>query len=310
MTSTSPTEVDRKDWQSRVSYLDARWCSHSEMRVSVDDIGFRQGVIAVERLRTYGGRPFAIEEHLDRWLRTTAELQITDLPRRQAIGGMLLELLERNALLLHQQGDVGITLFATPGGPTAPTATGPTPQQTSTFGMHLNPIRHALIQRRRESGQPVIVTSVRQPPPECWSRGIKVRSRIHYYLADREAAEVDPDAVGVLVDDDASLTETSIANLAIVKEGRILSPVPTQVLRGITQSTCEKLAARIGIDWSTARLNVHQLVGADEVLLMGTDGGIWFANSVDSQPIAEGFAGEIYLRLRAEFDALVASLPA
>lgn len=40
---------------------------------------------------------------------------------------------------------------------------------------------------------------------------------------------------------------------------------------------------------------------ADEVLLMGTDGGIWFANSVSNQAIAEGLAGPVYTRIRNEF---------
>ena len=47
------------------------------------------------------------------------------------------------------------------------------------------------------------------------------------------------------------------------------------------------------------------LRAAEEVLLMGTDGGLWFASAVDGNAIAEGNPGDVYRSLRRRFDALV-----
>lgn len=266
------------------------------MQIGVNDVGFRQGVTAVERLRTYSGRLFALDEHLGRWQRSITQLSIAGLPSELAIRAIIEDLLAKNAALLQTEGDVGLTMFATPGelGGDGPT-----------LGLHLNRLNHAVNKTRREHGQPLVVTNVRQPDPDCWPRSIKVRSRIHYYRADAIARAVDEDAVGILLDNDGSVTETSIANLAIVQAGRIVSPPADRVLPGITQSVVESIAAAAAIQWSNRAITVAELQQAEEVLLMGTDGGIWFASSLDDQRIGNGSPAEVYLCLRERFDALV-----
>ena len=266
------------------------------MQIGVNDVGFRQGVIAVERLRTYSGRIFALDAHLDRWDRSVAQLSITGLPSDSALKSLVEVLLAKNDSLVQSEGDVGVTMFATPGelGGAGPT-----------LGLHLNQLNHAANHRRRAEGQPLVITNVRQPDSACWPRWIKVRSRIHYYRADAIAREHHQDAVGILIDDDGSMTETSIANLAIVQAGRIVSPPADRVLGGITQSVVESLAADVAIPWSKSPISVAQLQQADEILMMGTDGGIWYANCLGDQQIGNGLPADVYLCLRERFDELV-----
>jgi branched-subunit amino acid aminotransferase/4-amino-4-deoxychorismate lyase len=266
------------------------------MQIGVSDVGFRQGITAVERLRTYAGRVFALDAHLDRWNCSVAELSLTGLPSGSALKSLVEVLLAKNDSLVQSEGDVGVTMFATPGelGGDGPT-----------LGLHLNQLNHAANHRRREQGQPLVITNVRQPDPACWPRSIKVRSRIHYYRADVIAREHHQDAVGILIDDDGSMTETSIANLAIVHSGRIVSPPADRVLGGITQSVVESLAADAAISWSKSPISVTQLQQADEILMMGTDGGIWFASCLGDQQIGSGSPAEVYLCLRERFDELV-----
>ncbi len=266
------------------------------MRLSVDDFGFRQGVTVVERLRTYAGVVFALETHLDRWQSSNDVLGIQGLPTSATTRSLVRELLDRNREVVQAEHDIGITMFSTPG-----ELGGNTP----TFGLHLNRLDQARIDRYRRRGQPLVVTNVRQPDPACWPRSIKVRSRIHYYLADESARCSNPDAVGVLVDDDGSVTETSIANLAIVKSCRIVSPPADRVLGGVTQAVVESLAAEAEFSWTKRAIPVAEFLQADEILMMGTDGGIWFARSVDGESIAGGKAGTVLANLRERFDALV-----
>ncbi len=80
-------------YESRIGFLSGRWVPHGEMRLGVDDVGFRQGVTAVERLRTYQGRIFAIEAHLRRWQWSTSKLGIGPLPSMEAYEAYLRELL-------------------------------------------------------------------------------------------------------------------------------------------------------------------------------------------------------------------------
>ena len=266
------------------------------MQIGVDDIGFRQGVVAVERLRTYGGAAFLIERHLDRWCHSTIELGIDSLPSTERLRDLLEELLVKNQLLVNEFGEVGITMFATPGVTVG----------SPTLGLHLNKIDEDLSASRRQKGQAIVVVNVHQPDSDCWPRSIKVRSRIHYYRADCLAQESQQGAAGVLIDDDATVTETSHSNLAIVEKGRIISPPKDRVLGGITQSKVEELAMDCWITWTYEGISPQRLAAADEVLLMGTGTGIWFASEVHGQDSGKSnsprIPGPIFLELRDRFD--------
>lgn len=274
------------------------WISTQALMVSVHDWGFRQGAIAVERLRTYGGRPVRLSQHIVRWRRTLDALALPIFVEEQEIAERIAELLRRNENWLREQGECGITMLATPG-------CDPTDGAGATEILHLNPLNHAKIQHHRDVGQPMVITDVQQPPDKCWPRDIKVRCRLHYYLADRAAQQIDPDAVGVLLDADGSVTETSIANLAICREGGIVSPPPAQVLPGVTQQVVEQLAEQLQVAWSHTTLFPADLREADEVWLMGTDGGLWFVNRVDGVLIGEGRPGPIYQKFLSAFDTAI-----
>ena len=272
------------------------WVSADQLLVSVDDYGFRQSVIAVERLRTYGGRPASLPDHIIRWRRTLDHLAIPLLVDQQAIAARIAELIRRNDAWCRQQGDFGITMLATPG-------CVPLDGAAATEILHLNPLNHAKIQHHRDAGQPLIITDIQQPSEKSWPRDIKVRCRLHYYLADRAARQIDPGAVGALLDADGSVTETSVANLAIGRDGGIVSPPSAQVLPGITQQVVQRVTEQLGLTWSHATLFPADLRQADEVWLMGTDGGLWFVDRVDGVSIAGGRPGPIYQKVLRDFDA-------
>ncbi len=287
---TDPAAIERIHETSRIGYLCGQWVSHEYMLVSVDDAGFRQGVTAVERLRTHRGRPFEVDAHLSRWNHTLDVLSINANVSSIDLIQLIDELLDRNQEWIAKVGDVGITLFATPGIARS---------KTSTFGLHLNPLDHAANQLRRRDGQVIVVTDVRQPSADAWPRSVKVRCRLHYYRADLAARSLDVDAVGVLLDDDGSITETSVSNIAIVEAGVIVSPPGARILGGITQSVVERTAAESSIGWRKEPITPSRLRAADEVLLMGTDTGLWFANRIDHTAINEGRPGPTYSVLAA-----------
>ena len=90
-------EPDKK----RIGYLNGQWMPHTEMSIGIDDTGFRQSITAVERLRTYRGRIFALDAHLRRWSWTTSKLAIDNLPDPEAIASLLMELISENSELVE-----------------------------------------------------------------------------------------------------------------------------------------------------------------------------------------------------------------
>ena len=278
-----------------VGYLNGCWLAAEQMHLSVLDDGFRFAATAVERLRTYGGTVFQLPAHLDRLHATVDALGISGLPEPTRMEELVRTLIRRNDVFLRRCGDVGITIVVTPG----------TANQRPTVAMHLNTIDHEKVARRRGSGQPLVITDVVQPPAESWPRGIKVRCRLHYYLADRIAERSHVDASGILLDTDASITETSIANVAFVRNGTVISPPPERVLGGITQQVIEQIADEHSVAWIKRPIDPQELTEADEVILMGTDTGFWFANRVDKSVLRPG---PVYHRLLGAFDELTSNI--
>lgn len=282
--------------QPAVAYLAPRWVGPDQLRIPIDDVGFLQAATAVERLRTYRQRPLEVAAHLRRFCRSAAALSIA-LPDDTTLASLIDQLLRRNADWLTEQGDVGIVLFATPGRGGAGVA--------PTLGMHLTSLDHPAIKRRQQFGQPLVITDVRQPPAASWPRDIKVRCRLHYYLADHQAQAVDRDAVGLLLDDDGTITETSVANVAIVRDGCIVSPPKERVLPGVTQAQAMRLALAAGIQWQQRSVSVHEVRQADEILLLGTTTGIWHAWLAPATVPPP--RGTVCTRLQADFATAVAT---
>jgi branched-subunit amino acid aminotransferase/4-amino-4-deoxychorismate lyase len=276
-----------------------KWIPLGLVGVAVNDTGFRQSVVAVERLRSYGGQVFELLPHLIRYRRTLDFLGIDVNVSESVVRERIDELIKRNQPWCDAEKDFGITMLATPGDSTLGSELEPTEI------IHLNPLDHPKIQQHQATGQPLVITSVRQPAAECWPRDIKVRCRLHYYWADRQSRQFDSNAIGVLIDSDGSITETSVANLAIVVGGEIVSPPGEQVLPGVTQELVQRVASANGVSWRNETIYPAELRSADEVILMGTDGGVWFANRVDGHPVHDGRPGDIYLRLSDAFNRYV-----
>ncbi|QDV62888.1 aminotransferase class IV [Crateriforma conspicua] len=275
-------------------FQNGRWYDTPPPRIDSTDVGFRQGVTAVERLRTYHGQPFQTDRHLRRWWDTVEVLGIASLPSKDSFTALVDELIERNRATIDVHGDVGITWLATPG----------SEQGSPTCILQIQSLDHQRHQRWARSGQPLVITDVTQPPPTSWSRQIKTRCRLHYYLADQQAKRRQPDAAGVLLDGDGSITETSTCNLAILSQGTLCSPPKDRILHGVTQAVVECIAGDLGIGWTLAPITPQQLRNADEVLLMGTDAGVWFAGEVDGRQKTCDH-DSVYSRIKAEFDRRV-----
>ena len=286
MTQTPPAETTAS-FANHFALINGQWRPFSQLSLPVSDTGFRQGVTVVERLRTYHGRPFEVARHARRWVQSLADLKMDCEVDQDRFAKVVDELLRRNVGLVDQaDGSVGITLFATP----------------QSHAAHLNRIDQRQTLDRLANGQAIVVTEHQSPPSLSWSRRAKVRSRIHYYLADLVATEIADGASGLLRDQDGSITETSIANVAIVESGRVISPSPEQVLPGVTQCVCEQIAKERSIAWSYEPITVQRLRMAEEVLLMGTDTGVWFANQIvfASRASKHGVSEDRIIRSRGE----------
>lgn len=280
-------------------YFDGRFVPASAAAVPLSDAGFVLGATVTEQLRTFGGELFRVEEH---FARLQHSLQIVGIEPRESPAELMAaarRLAELNHPLLPQGSDLGLAVFVTPG-PYRPIAgTGGEPL----VGMHTFPLAFGYWARAYRQGQPLVTTDVIQVPRECWPAEVKCRSRMHYYLADRQAAARQPGARALLLNTAGEVAETSTANIVIYRQGEgLIGPPRGTVLPGVSLHATVDLAARLGIPYREHPLRPDDVATAEEVLLTSTPYCILPVTLFNEQPIGTGQVGPMFARLLAAWN--------
>jgi branched-chain amino acid aminotransferase len=280
-----------------LAYLNGRWIPLADAAVSVFDGGFLQGVTVAEQLRTFGGHLFRLDLHLARLARSLAIVGIDPGVPLTELGQIAVELVEQNRKLLDPADDLGTTIFITPGMSSAYEAVAP--PRGPTVCVHTQPLSFAPWPQKYRSGESLVVTDVMQVPPQCWPAELKCRSRMHYYLADKRAREIEPGARALLLDERGFVAEASTANIvAFSPSDGLVSPPKERILPGVTLAVAAELAGQLGLVFSHRELTVAEVAEADEVLLFSTSPCVWSVTRLNGRPVANGKPGPIAERLR------------
>jgi branched-chain amino acid aminotransferase len=279
------------------AYLNGAWVPSSELRIPVDDTGFLLGATVTERLRTFRGQPFRLDEHMRRLRGSLAIVGLNSDEITEQVARAVPEFLRRNQDLIAADDDWSVVAFATPG------VAG---SQTSTVCVHGNPLPFRLWAPQFETGLPVVVSSIRQVPTNCWPAELKCRSRMHYYLADREAAAKRSGARAMVLDQNGYVAEATTANVVLYREREgLVSPPHEHILFGVSLAVVQELAAKLGIPFVKRPLTVDELHTVDEVMLASTSICVLPIVECDGRPIGDGQPGPIYRRLLGAWSELV-----
>jgi branched-chain amino acid aminotransferase len=296
---TAPTKMSEP-----IAYLRGKWLPLSQAAVSVFDLGFVQGVTVAEQLRTFGGRLFRLDQHLARLARSLAIVGIDPGLPMAELAEIAETLATQNHKLLDGADDLGLTMFVTPGPP--PAFASWAGHQGPVVCVHTQPLPFATWVNKYEAGDALAVTPVVQVPDECWPAELKCRSRMHYFLADREAGRLHPGARALLLDQAGHVTEASTANLLIYDpQVGLISPPRERILPGVTVAVLGELAAQIGIPLVHRDLSVDDVAQAGEVLLSSTSPCIWSVTRLNGQPVGDGRPGPVADRIRQAWNRMV-----
>ena len=104
----------------------------------------------------------------------------------------------------------------------------------------------------------------------------------------------------ILLNADGHVAEGSGENIAIVRNGRIITPARSDnVLEGLTMSTVLGLAQdEFGIEVESRTIDRSELYVADEVFMTGTAAHVTPILEVDRRPVASGDVGPISKQLQ------------
>ncbi|MFM7136062.1 MAG: aminotransferase class IV [Planctomycetota bacterium] len=290
-----------------VAWLDGRLLPRDAFAVPAGDAGFVLGATVTEQLRTFRGRLFLPQPHAERLLNS---LGIVGFTPRGSIAD-LMAAAERVArhnhavLVAAKPGepppDLGLVIFVTAGDLASQHGGHSGPPRAA---IHSFPLAFGLWAGAYDDGVALRSVAVTQVPEACWPLAAKVRSRLHYFLADREAAAAESGARAVLAHADGRISETSTANVAIVRDGRIMVPPAADALPGVSLAFARGLAEGLAIPWQERSLREADLATADEILLTSTPSCILPATRFDGRPVGSGRPGPVFHRLLAAWCAV------
>lgn len=256
-----------------------------EAVISVYDHGFLYGLGLFETFRTYGGKPYLLERHLDRLYGGCRELGIPFAMKADELRREITALLVANGLA---DGYIRLTVSAGVGELGLPAGDYNAPT-VLILAKSLPPAGADALRRGRE----LRLLRTRRNSPEGTVR-FKSLHYMNNIIAKREmlglmqerepqsfhlqqqvvqiASLPSPGAEGLMLSRDGWLTEGIVSNLFFLRQGVIYTPcIETGILPGVTRARVVELARDTGYEVEEGLYTWEQLLEAEEV---------WLTNSI------------------------------
>ncbi len=282
-----------------VVYLKDQFLPASEASIAIYDAGIVLGVTIAEMTRTFKHQPFRLDDHLKRLYRSCRCAGITPPLDSGRMREVSLEVVGQNASLLAEDQDLSLVHFITAG--EIPSYAGLGPSNTPanpTLCIHTFPLDFRRFTSLFSEGAHLVTPSIRHLPAQCVDPKIKHRSRMYQWLGDQQTHQVDPRAISLFLDFDGNVTETGGANFAMVQDSVLIAPTFRNSLPGVSLSTVQELCGELGIGFEQRDFQVHDVVNADEALLLTTPYCLAPVTRINGSRIGTGeVQGPIFTRL-------------
>lgn len=276
-----------------IIYLNGEFVEKEQAKVSIFDHGLLYGDGVFEGIRSYNGKVFKLDEHLDRLYDSARAIMLVIPLTKEEFKNAIFETLKRNNLkdayirvvVTRGVGDLGLDPKKCP----------------KAFAFIIADKIVLYPDKYYKEGLDVITVSVRRNMPEAVNPRIKSLNYLNNILAKIEA-----NTAGVLeaimLDKDGYVAECTGDNIFIVQKGKLITPpLHIGVLDGITRETVIKLAAGLNIPVEENTFTRYDIYVADECFLTGTAAEIIPVVKVDSRNIGAGTPGKITLQLMESF---------
>lgn len=250
--------------------------SSEDFRWDLDAPGVVHGAFLVERMRSYGGRFPLIDRYQERLIRGAHAFGLHEESLSDCFRSVVRDVMDWNATHISLQNgkDVGLAFVVTPDDSEL--------HSGWRAICYLTGLPYPKMKQWYANGMPLGSSSHRYVPDACVSAEIKHRSRLHYYLADRQVRQSGRGEAALLQSINGFITDTSVANILLVDSaGRWSSPLEAH--RGVTLREIEFLLVQLGIRLEYRDHTMDEMLSARERILVGTTAAIWSVSDWNGQ---------------------------
>lgn len=279
----------------RKVYLNGKFVSESEAKISIFDSALMFGDMVFEMTRSFNKVQFRLREHLERLyagikiLRIPLGLRIDELEEIchevVRVNDPYFSPSDEHRLMINvSRGPLGIykEVFNGELEPTVVVADFPLKWTVAGMG------------RLFDDGINAVIPSQRAIPAHLMDPKVKNRSRLFYQMANIEVSNYAGDRNwALLLDPDGRITEGTGDNFFIVSKGVVLTPPGENVLRGISRGFVMELCSELGLTAHERHFGSYDVHVADEAFMTGTPFSILPVTSLNSIPIGDGRMGPI-----------------
>lgn len=248
----------------------------TEPVIRADDEALLRGRAAFETLRVYGGRPFRLEEHLDRLTASAASIGLPAVERRrlQVLVGLVLPKAERGNATLRLVWTAGPAR----GGPSALALLGEIPDW---------------IEPARERGATAVsLLGVRASAPWLLP-GVKSTSYAVNMAAEDEARRRGADEA-LFVDGEGIVLEGTVTNVWWRFGDTLYTPsLDLGILAGVTRATLMELAPASGYRVEEGTYPLERLLAAEEAFTSSSVRELMPLTEIDGSPLDRGPAVDV-----------------
>lgn len=274
-------------------YLNGRLVPEKDAKISVFDHGLLYGDGVFEGIRTYNGRVFMLEDHIDRLYRSAHAIALRIHMSRKALVKAVVQTCKANdtkngyvrVVVTRGIGTLGLNPYSCRNSQVIIIAS----------GIQLYP------KELYKHGIKVVTAGTVQNHPEAISPNIKSLNYLNNILAKIEAINAGVEEV-IMLNHLGYVAEASGDNIFIVRDRCLVSPpAHAGALEGISKKIVMRLARENGFDVCESILTRYDLFNADEMFLTGTAAEIIGVIEMDRRKIGTGRPGPVTLELTARF---------
>ena len=284
----------------RKVYFNGNLIPEKDAKISIYDSALMFGDMVFEMTRSFNKKQFKLKEHIDRLYSGIKILRIPMSLSPQQLEKACYETMEANEDLFNDDDEHRLMIDISRGllsiyegiegintGPNVIIADFPLRWTVRSMG------------KLFETGINAVITSQRAIPSYLLDPKIKNRSRIHYLMANIEASQIEgSNNWALMLDLEGHITEGSGDNFFIVENGKVISPEPRNMLRGISRDyVMNTLCPQLGIEVIEKNIDAYDVYNADEAFMTGTPFCMLPVTSLNGNKIRDGEVGNLFNKL-------------